>query len=105
MYSFYYFWPLNVRTNIRIHCSLVIKNLRMESLLFLFSKKDKFIFSYTFYKYSELFFFFYFTCSKCKIYFDFELLYISAQIKEDSRALESAQTRERLCCSHTPGSF
>ena len=46
MYSFFYFWPLNVRTNIRIHCSLAIKNLRMESLLFLFSKKDTFIFSY-----------------------------------------------------------
>ena len=46
MYSFFYFWPLNVRTNIRIQCSLAIKNLRMESLLFLFSKKDTFIFSY-----------------------------------------------------------
>ena len=67
--------PLNVRTEIQIHCSLAVKNLRTESLLFLFSKKDKFIFSYTFYKYSVFFFFFfYYTCNKCKIYFDFELL-------------------------------
>ena len=42
--------------NIPIHCSLAIKNLRTESLLFLFSNKDKFIFSYTFYK-SSIFIF------------------------------------------------
>ena len=65
------FGPLNVRAKIPIHWSLAIKNLRTESLLFLFSKKDKFIFSYTFNKYSV---FFYYACNKCKIYFDFELL-------------------------------
>ena len=71
VYSFTILGPLNVRTEIQIHCSLAVKNLRTESLLFLFSKKDTFIFSYTFHKYSV---FFYYTCNKCKIYFDFELL-------------------------------
>ena len=55
MYSYYKFWATECTRQIPIHCSLAIKNLRMESLLFLFSKKDKFIFSYTFYKYSVLF--------------------------------------------------
>ena len=46
--------------NIPIHCSLAIKNLRSESLLFLFSKKDKSIFSDTFFK-SSVFFCIFFT--------------------------------------------
>ena len=51
------FGPLNVCTKISIHCSLAIKNLRTESLLFLFSEKDIFISSYTFYKFSFVFLF------------------------------------------------
>ena len=67
-----FFGPLNVRAKIPIHCSLAIKNLRTESLHFVFSKKNKFVFSYTFYKYSILFFSIHVVCEK--IYFDFELL-------------------------------
>ena len=52
-------------------------------LLFLFSKKDEFIFSYTFYI-DSIPYFCYYTFNKCKIYFDFELLFSSAQIKADS---------------------
>ena len=42
--------------NFPIHCSLAFKNIITESLLFLFSKKDIFIFSYTFYKSSVFFY-------------------------------------------------
>ena len=100
MYSFYYFWATECTVaKIPNRCSLAIKNLRTESLLFLFSKKDKFIFSYTFYKYSVLF-------PMHVISVKYTL--ISNYYKNRRRlkqTLENAQTRESLHCSHKPGSF
>ena len=103
VYSFTILGPLNVRTEIQIHCSLAVKNLRTESLLFLFSKKDKFIFSYTFHKYSV---FFFFTIHVISVKYTL----ISNCYKNPHRlkqTLESAQTRESslLAASHTPWSF
>ena len=92
VYSFTILGPLNVRTEIQIHCSLAVKNLRTESLLFLFSKKDKFIFSYTFHKYSV---FFFFTIHVISVKYTL----ISNCYKTRRRlnqTLESAQTRESL---------
>ena len=94
------FGPLNVRTKILFHCSLGIKNLRTESLLFLFSKKDKFIFSYTFYKYTI-----HVTCVISVKYTGTLISNYDKNRRRLKQTLESAQTRGSLHCSHTPGYF
>ena len=106
MYSFHYFGPLNVRTKISIHCCLA-KNLRTESLLFFFSKKDNFRFFIHFISIAYFFFFFFFFFFTIHVisvrYTLISNYYKNRRILKQN--LESAQTRESLRCSHTPRSF
>ena len=99
IYSFYYFWATECthQKSTVVYIYIAVKNLRTESLLFLFSKKDKFIFSNTFYKYPYLFFTLHVISVK---YMVRDLEYISRE-HTDLRVI-AARTHQGLSCrTHT----